>query len=43
MQADADEIQAKFSSELPIAVLGESPNERNIAHAIHSLQVRRPP
>jgi hypothetical protein len=39
VQADADEIQAKLGSDLPIAVLGENPNERNILQAMQSLQV----
>jgi hypothetical protein len=39
MQAAADEIQVKYGSDAPVAVIGEDPNESNIAQAIHALQV----
>lgn len=40
MQAAADEILAKHGADVPVAVIGEEPNEGNIAHALHALQVR---
>jgi hypothetical protein len=39
MQAAADDIQVKYGSDVPVAVIGEDPNESNIAQAIHALQV----
>jgi hypothetical protein len=38
-QAAADDILAKHGADAPVAVIGEEPNEGNIAHALHALQV----
>ncbi len=38
-QAAADEMLARHGGDVPVAVLGEEPNERNIAQALRALQV----
>jgi hypothetical protein len=38
-RAAAEEMQAKHRVGVPVAVLGEDPNESNIAQALRSLQV----
>jgi hypothetical protein len=39
VQADANEMQAKHGANVPVALLGDEPNEANIAQALHALQV----